>query len=222
MPRYALWYTENMKQLCTACPRRCGADRSQNNGFCGVPDTLHLARAALHHWEEPCLSGRQGSGAVFFSGCNMGCAFCQNFDISQKGKGKPVTPQRLQQIFQELKEQGAHNINLVTPSHYAEQLLPLLDGIDLPVVWNSSAYESVETLKKLEGKVDIYLPDYKFADPTLANTLAHAPTIPKRRKPLFWKCIGRRGTTCWKMVCSAPAFSFATSSCPVKRKTPAP
>ena len=144
-----------------------------------MPDTLLLARAALHHWEEPCLSGRQGSGAVFFSGCNMGCAFCQNFDISQKGKGKPVTPQRLQEIFHELKEQGAHNINLVTPSHYTEQLLPLLDDIDLPVVWNSSAYESVETLKKLEGKVDVYLPDYKFADSTLADTLAHAPDYPQ-------------------------------------------
>ena len=174
-----LCYTETMEKLCTLCPRRCGADRTQNNGICGVPDTLLLARAALHHWEEPCLSGRQGSGAVFFSGCNMGCAFCQNFDISQKTKGRPVSPARLSEIFRELQEQGAHNINLVTPSHYTEQLLPLLDGIDLPIVWNSSAFESVDTLKKLQGKVDIYLPDYKFADSALAGQLAHAPDYPE-------------------------------------------
>lgn len=112
----------------------------------------------------------------------MGCAFCQNHDISQKGKGKPVTPARLKEIFTELKEQGAHNINLVTPTHYTKQLLPLLDAIDLPVVWNSSAYESVETLQKLAGKVDIFLPDYKFADPILAAQLANAPHYPEIAK----------------------------------------
>ena len=171
-----------METNCAICPRRCGANRSQNRGICGVPDKLYLARAALHHWEEPCLSGRQGSGAVFFCGCNMGCIFCQNHEISQKGKGKPVTLARLQEIFRELEAQGAHNINLVTPTHYTEQLLPLLDDISLPVVWNSSAYESTETLKKLQDKVDVYLPDFKFADPALANQLAHAPDYPEIAK----------------------------------------
>ena len=178
-PATPLCYTEDMEQLCTLCPRRCGTDRSKTKGLCGAPDTLLLARAALHHWEEPCLSGRQGSGAVFFCGCNMGCAFCQNYDISQTPTGKPVTPARLQEIFGELKAQGAHNINLVTPTHYTEQLLPLLDGIDLPVVWNSSAFESVDTLRKLQGKVDIYLPDCKFSDPALAKQLSHAPDYPQ-------------------------------------------
>lgn len=172
-------YTENMKQVCTLCPRHCGADRTKQNGICGTPDTIYLARAGLHHWEEPCLSGRQGSGAVFFSGCNMGCAFCQNYQISQTGTGKPVSPQRLKEIFQELKNQGAHNINLVTPTHYTEHLLPLLDNVTLPIVWNSSAYESVDTLKKLQGKVNIFLPDYKFADCALADQLAHAPDYPQ-------------------------------------------
>lgn len=144
-----------------------------------MPDTVLLARAALHHWEEPCISGTRGSGTVFFSGCNMGCAFCQNHDISQHGKGKPVTAERLCEIFRELAAQGAHNINLVTPTHYTEVLLPLLNGIDLPVVWNCSAYESVQTLARLSGKVDIYLPDMKFADPALARQLAKAPDYPE-------------------------------------------
>ncbi len=167
-----------MKNRCDICPRHCGVDRTQYKGICGAPDTFLLARAALHHWEEPCISGTQGSGTVFFCGCNMGCAFCQNHEISQRGKGRPVTAERLCEIFQELDEQGAHNINLVTPTHYTEALLPLLDEIRLPVVWNSSAYESVQTLRRLEGKVDIYLPDMKFADPTLAQQLACAPDYP--------------------------------------------
>ena len=112
----------------------------------------------------------------------MGCAFCQNHEISHQRKGKPTSPERLQEIFRELKKQGAHNINLVTPTHYTERLLPLLDNIDLPVVWNSSAYESVDTLKKLQGKVNIFLPDYKFADSALARQLAHAPDYPEIAK----------------------------------------
>lgn len=143
-----------------------------------MPDTFLLARAAVHHGEEPCLSGDRGSGAVFFSGCNMRCVFCQNHEISQAGKGQAVSAQRLNEIFEELAAQGAHNINLVTPTHYTQALLPLLDGIALPVVWNSSAYESVEVLRQLAGKVDIYLPDMKFADAELAQQLAKAPDYP--------------------------------------------
>lgn len=152
-----------------------------------------LARAGLHHWEEPCISGKNGSGTVFFSGCNMGCIFCQNYEISQRGKGRAVSPDRLREIFSELAEQGAHNINLVTPTHYAKQLLPLLDGIDLPVVWNSSGYESVETIKKLAGKVDIYLPDLKFADASLAAAVSHAPDYPSMAKAAIREMVRQTG-----------------------------
>lgn len=163
---------------CNYCPRRCGVDRARHKGICGAPDTLLLARAGLHHGEEPCISGTQGSGTVFFTGCNMGCIFCQNHEISQHGKGKAVTPQRLREIFSELGQQGAHNINLVTPTHYTEMLLPLLEHVSLPVVWNTSGYESVDTLRRLEGKVDVYLPDLKFADADLAAGVSQAPDYP--------------------------------------------
>ena len=167
-----------MKQLCNQCPRHCLADRTHDNGICGAPAEFVLARAGLHPWEEPCISGTRGSGTVFFCGCNMRCAFCQNHEISQDGKGLAVSAARLEEIFSELAAQGAHNLNLVTPTHYTEALLPLLERAPLPVVWNSSAYESVQTLRKLEGKVDIYLPDLKFADAGLAESVAHAPDYP--------------------------------------------
>lgn len=180
--------------ICNTCPRRCGVDRAKQNGTCGVPDTFRLARAGLHHWEEPCISGTHGSGTVFFAGCNMGCIFCQNYEISQRGKGKAVTPERLREIFGELAAQGAHNVNLVTPTHYAEALLPLLEDVPLPVVWNTSGYESVDTLKKLEGKVDIYLPDLKFADRALAASVSRAPDYPQTAKTAILEMVRQVGS----------------------------
>lgn len=153
---------------CNLCPRKCNIDRNVNTGFCGVNENFIIARAALHFWEEPCVSYKNGSGTIFFSGCNMGCVFCQNEDISHKRKGEYVSKERLIEIFHELKEQGAHNINLVTPTHFTKQLADILDKSPLPVVWNSSAYESTESLKLLKGKVDVYLPDFKYGDDTVA------------------------------------------------------
>ncbi len=149
---------------CTLCPRKCGADRETVLGFCKVPWQIKAARAMLHFWEEPPISGERGSGAVFFSGCNLGCVFCQNFDISHKGSGKLISEERLLEIFLELEEKGAHNINLVNPTHYALALKAVLRKYKgrLPVVYNSSGYERTETLKMLEGLIDIYLPDLKY------------------------------------------------------------
>lgn len=182
-----------MEKLCSQCPRACGCDRVRGVGFCGTKENFKIARAGLHAWEEPCVSGTRGSGTVFFTGCNLGCVFCQNEEISAEYKGREITPERLKAIFAELAAQGAHNINLVTPTHYTEQLLPLLDDVPLPVVWNSSAYESVETLKKLEGKVDIYLPDLKFGLPEPARKYAHAPDYPEIAKAAILEMFRQRG-----------------------------
>ena len=148
-----------------------------------MSDTLKIARAALHFWEEPCISGTKGSGTVFFSGCNMKCVFCQNYEISTGCFGKEITTDRLCEIYNELIEQGAHNINLVTPTHYAEKILESLENpISVPVVYNSSGYDSVETLKKFESKVQIYLPDMKYASSFLAKKYSLAPDYPERAK----------------------------------------
>ena len=150
--------------ICNMCPRRCSADRKNSVGFCGVPQDFVIARAALHHWEEPCISGKNGSGTVFFSGCNLRCVYCQNYPISHGCFGKRISDKRLTEIFDSLIEQGAENINLVNPTHYALQLIRVLKDYKspVPVVYNSSGYESVETLKRLEGVIDIYLPDLKY------------------------------------------------------------
>lgn len=151
---------------CTLCPRQCGVDRSTASGFCRAGDKLRIARAALHHWEEPCISGTNGSGTVFFSGCVMKCIYCQNHEISAENKGADITVERLAEIFMELKQQGAHNINLVNPTHFVPQIIEALDivrnELGLPIVYNSGGYERVETLRMLEGYVDIYLPDVKY------------------------------------------------------------
>ena len=146
------------------CPRKCSADRKNSVGFCGVPQDFVIARAALHHWEEPCISGKNGSGTVFFSGCNLRCVYCQNYPISHGCFGTRISDKRLTEIFDSLIEQGAENINLVNPTHYALQLARVLKDYKspVPVVYNSSGYESVETLKQLEGLIDIYLPDLKY------------------------------------------------------------
>lgn len=165
--------------ICNLCPRSCSIDRSSAIGFCGAGAKIKLARAALHHWEEPCISGKGGSGAVFFSGCSLKCCFCQNYQISANGFGTECSEERLCEIILELQEQGAHNINLVTPTHYVPQIISILEkvksSLHIPVVYNSGAYENIETLKKLDGLVDIYLPDIKFYDSTLSKRYANAP-----------------------------------------------
>lgn len=168
--------------ICRLCPRNCGALRTatEGQGLCRMPETPLLARAALHHWEEPPISGTRGSGTVFFTGCPLGCVFCQNGDISQRNFGKPVTEERLWDICQELIAQGAHNINFVTPTHYAHVLASLLERpLPVPVVYNCGGYEKVDTLRALERKVQIYLPDFKYLDPAAAQRYSGAPDYPE-------------------------------------------
>lgn len=163
--------------ICTLCPRRCGALRTEasGNGFCGMPALPVVARAMLHQWEEPCISGSRGSGAVFFSGCVLGCVFCQNGTISRGRFGKTVSVPRLREIFHELIAQGAHNINLVSPTPYVPAILEALaEPLPAPVVWNTGGYERAETLRMLEGKVQIWLPDLKYADNALARAYSGA------------------------------------------------
>ena len=162
---------------CHLCPRECGVNRvGGQRGFCGMGTEITAARAALHFWEEPPISGERGSGAVFFSGCSLGCDFCQNTAISHGRFGKEISTERLREIFMELIAQGAHNINLVTATHFLPSILPALEEkLPVPVVYNCGGYESVETLKRLEGKVDIYLPDLKYAEAEPAAKLSHAP-----------------------------------------------
>ena len=167
---------------CSDCVRQCGVDRPEtlngegSFGFCGCPRTPVVARAMLHRWEEPCISGKNGSGAVFFSGCNLRCVFCQNYEISSRVQGKEITVKRLREIYEELIAQGAHNINLVTPGHYTEAVLASLEKpLPVPVVYNSNGYDSLGSLRKLDGKIQIYLPDFKYADNALAKKYSHAP-----------------------------------------------
>lgn len=163
--------------ICTLCPRRCGAERTETKGggVCGMPSLPVVARAALHQWEEPCISGSGGAGTVFFSGCSLGCVYCQNEPISRENFGAAISVERLREIFRELKEQGAHNIDLVTPTHFTHIIAEALqEDPGLPVVWNSSGYESVETLRMLEGKVQIYLPDLKYATAEAGQRYSHA------------------------------------------------
>lgn len=151
---------------CTLCPRECVADRTATAGICGGSRNIKAAKAQLHYWEEPCISGKNGSGAVFFSGCPLKCVFCQNYAISAENKGIEITEKRLCDIFLELQELGAENINLVNPTHYVPQIIHALDHVkhrlDIPIVYNSGGYEKKETLKSLEGYIDIYLPDLKY------------------------------------------------------------
>lgn len=165
---------------CELCPRRCGVDRSRAEGYCGMGETVTAARAMLHYWEEPCISGEQGSGAVFFSGCVLGCAYCQNYEISAKRKGLELTEERLSEIFLELQQQGARNINLVNPTHFTPQISRALNaakahGLSVPIVYNTGGYERVETLRMLDGLVDVYLPDVKYFSDELAKRLSNAP-----------------------------------------------
>lgn len=167
--------------ICNQCPRKCNVDRTRTAGYCKSPEKFRLSRAALHFWEEPCISGKNGSGAVFFSGCNLGCLFCQNYEISHENKGMTVSDDGLIKIFENLIEQGANNINLVNPTHYAVQLATLLKKYkpSVPVVYNSSGYESTETLKMLDGLVDIYLPDFKYIRNDKALKYSRAEDYPE-------------------------------------------
>lgn len=163
---------------CNLCPRKCGARRSKEAGFCGSGSAVRAARAALHFWEEPCISGKNGSGAVFFCGCPLHCVFCQNSEISGGSAGREISVERLSEIFLELQEKGAHNINLVTPSHYLPQICRALDlakpALVIPVVYNCGGYERVEAVRALKDTVDIFLPDFKYFSPELSQRYSGA------------------------------------------------
>lgn len=183
--------------ICRICPRNCGALRTENEGRgrCRMPSAPVLARAALHMWEEPPISGSRGSGTIFFSGCSLGCVFCQNEKISHQDFGKPVSPARLGEICDELIAQGAHNINFVNPTHYAHVVRSLLEDHPLPVpaVWNSGGYDKVETLKGLEGKIDVYLPDLKYLDPAAAGRYSAAADYPENARAAIREMVRQTG-----------------------------
>lgn len=170
--------------ICNMCPRRCGVNRKEKQGFCSSPEEFRVARAALHFWEEPCISGKRGSGTVFFSGCNLKCVYCQNSEISIQNKGTAVSSDKLIEIFEKLIADGVENLNLVNPTHYAVQLKELFEKwhCPVPIVYNSSGYESVETLKMLSGIVDIYLPDFKYIRGDKAKRYSCAQDYPETAK----------------------------------------
>nr|WP_294531002.1 radical SAM protein [uncultured Blautia sp.] len=185
---------------CRLCPRNCGADRAHGKtGYCGMDGKLRVARAALHMWEEPCISGKKGSGAVFFTGCGLRCCFCQNRDIAIGKSGKEITVDRLSEIFLELEEKGAANLNLVTAAQYVPQVKDALEkaknkGFHLPVVYNSSGYENISTIKNLEGYVDVYLPDFKYAEEELAAAYSNAPEYPETAKLALKEMVRQTGS----------------------------
>lgn len=169
----------SLYQNCTLCPRMCRIDRQERQGVCGCDTKITAARAALHFWEEPCISGKGGSGAVFFSGCTLKCCYCQNYPISQGEVGKELSPEHLGEIFLSLQEQGAENIDLITATQFLPSILPVLDKVrpklHVPIVYNCGGYERVETLRMLDGYVDVYLPDLKYFSSDLAGTYSCAP-----------------------------------------------
>ena len=179
---------------CTLCPRCCGADRTQGRGRCRMPVEPALARASLHHWEEPPISGTGGAGTVFFSGCSLGCVFCQNDAISHRDFGRAVSVERLRAIFRELIDQGAQTIDLVDPTHYAHAVEAALDApLPVPVVWNSGGYDRVETLRALEGKIPVYLPDFKFPDAEGARRYAGAEDYPEVARAAICEMVRQTG-----------------------------
>lgn len=184
--------------VCNLCPRRCGAlrDEDHGEGFCRMPALPVCARAALHLWEEPCISGTAGAGTVFFSGCTLGCVFCQNHSISRENFGKTLTEDELYATFQRLADQGASCIELVTPTQFTHVLSKVLERPvpnDLPVVWNSGGYERADVLKALEGKADVYLPDLKYVTPSVAGRYSGAPDYPEAAKAAILEMVRQRG-----------------------------
>lgn len=171
--------------ICSLCPRKCGVDREISHGYCGAGLSAKVARAELHMWEEPCISGKNGSGTVFFSGCNLRCVYCQNYEISRQnnGAGKEISDKKLSEVFLRLQEQHANNINLVTPTPYVPNIINALDMVKdklhIPTVYNCGGYESVETLKMLDGYIDIYMPDFKYCDSETAKKYSEAPDYPE-------------------------------------------
>ena len=178
----------NKYENCLLCPRKCGINRrTGQTGVCGVSSEIKVARAALHYWEEPCISGKRGSGAVFFSGCSLHCVFCQNREISDGKEGKVISKERLSDIFMELAGKGANNINLVTPGQYIPDIVWAVNdaksrGMKLPIIYNTSGYENMTELKLLEGIVDVYLPDFKYMDSTLSARYSRAKDYPSVAK----------------------------------------
>ncbi len=191
--------TSVQPNACHLCPRDCGIDRRQEGrGYCGMPEEIYIARAALHMWEEPPISGRHGSGTIFFTGCNLRCVFCQNRTISRQHIGQPVSEDALMHTMLRLQDEGAHNINLVTPTHYTSAIAHVLEKVKprlhIPVVWNSSAYESPKALALLDGLVDIYLPDFKYLSSELSAAYAGAPdyaVVATRAVREMYRLVGR-------------------------------
>ena len=186
--------------LCALCPRRCGIDRTAGEtGWCGAPAAALVAKAMLHKWEEPVLAGEGGSGAVFFGGCTLGCKYCQNAAISGRPVGQPMDSAALRQVFEDLIAQGAENIDLVTPTHYLPTVLPALEPkLPVPVVYNCGGYERAETLRQLEGKVDIYLPDLKYAEADLAQALSGARSYFPVAKSAIKEMFRQTGPVLWE------------------------
>lgn len=184
---------------CQLCPRKCGVDRTAGQlGFCRCPDTALVAKAMIHKWEEPALAGNGGSGAVFFGGCTLKCRYCQNAAISGGPVGKAVSSGELRKIFEDLIAQGAENIDLVTPTHFLPTILPALEPkLSVPVLCNCGGYESADTLRQLEGKVDIYLPDLKYAEARLAKSLSAAPDYFPRAKAAIREMVRQTGPVQW-------------------------
>lgn len=174
-----------MSKFCSQCPRNCNTERKTGTGYCGVPEQLKVARAFLHMWEEPCISGTRGSGTIFFSGCNLKCVYCQNYRISQDNFGKVISIERFQEIIKELINKGAHNINLVNPSHYTDPIKRALaslkssNDLTVPVVYNSNGYETVKALEAMKGLVDVYLPDMKYSTGVSSFKYSRAKDYPE-------------------------------------------
>ena len=184
--------------VCNICPRKCGVDREKSKGYCGMSDRVKISRAALHMWEEPCISADKGSGTVFFSGCNMKCVFCQNKDISHGGFGKEITVEHLADIMVRLQSEGALNINFVTPTHYTLQIIEAVKiarqkGLNLPIVCNTSGYENVRTVKMLKDTVDVWLPDFKYIDNEKAVRYSNAPGYAEIAKRALDEMVSQQG-----------------------------
>ena len=186
-------------EACRLCPRQCAVDRTAGQrGFCGCPDVALVAKTMIHRWEEPVLAGEGGSGAIFFGGCTLGCRYCQNRAISGGPVGIPMDSARLRQAMEDLIAQGAENIDLVTPTHFLPTILPALTPrLPVPVVYNCGGYERAESLKSLEGLVDIYLPDWKYADGSLARTLSGAEDYPEVARNAIVEMVRQTGPVCW-------------------------